>query len=87
MALTREQRERARLMFSAICEFRKNYEPCGFKQAHIAEMSAIPQPTISKVLNGQVDPSEDQLNRLFEALGLRLDNVLSDWRPKERLVG
>jgi transcriptional regulator with XRE-family HTH domain len=87
MPLSREQRERARLMFSAICEFRKNYEPCGFKQAHIAEMSGIPQPTISKVLNGQIDPSEDQLNRLFEALGLRLDNVLSDWRPKDRLVG
>ena len=87
MPLSREQRERARLMFSAICEFRKNYEPCGFKQAHIADMSGIPQPTISKVLNGQIDPSEDQLNRLFEALGLRLDNVLTDWRPKDRLVG
>src|SRR5882672_4487840 len=87
MPLSREQRERARLMFSAICEFRKNYEPCGFKQAHIAEMSGVPQPTISKVLNGQIDPSEDQLNRLFEALGLRLDNVLSDWHPKDRLVG
>jgi transcriptional regulator with XRE-family HTH domain len=87
MSLSREQRERARLMFSAICEFRKNYEPCGFKQALIAEMTGIPQPTISKVLNGQIDPSEDQLTRLFEALGLRLDNVLSDWRPKDRLVG
>jgi len=74
-------------MFSAICEFRKNYEPCGFKQAHIAETSGVPQPTISKILGGHYDPTEDQLNRLFEALGLRLDNVLSDWRPKDRLVG
>jgi len=74
-------------MFSAICEFRKNYEPCAFKQAQVAEISKVPQPTISKILSGHLDPSEEQLNRLFEALGLRLDNVLSDWRPKDRLVG
>src|ERR1700722_5624919 len=87
MPLSREQRERARLMFSAIYEFRKNHEPCGFKQAHITEISGVPQSTISKILGKQIDPSEDQLNRLFEALGLRLDNVLSEWRPKDRLVG
>jgi transcriptional regulator with XRE-family HTH domain len=87
MALSGEQRERARLMFSAIYEFRKNHEPTGFKQSHIGEVSGVPQSTISKILSGQLDPSEDQLNRLFEALGLRLDNVLADWRPKDRLVG
>jgi predicted XRE-type DNA-binding protein len=87
MSMTLAQRERARLLFKAIYEFRRSYEPCGFKQTYIAEVSGIGQPTISKILNAQIEPTEDQLNRLFEGLGLKLDNLLAEWHPKNRLLG
>jgi transcriptional regulator with XRE-family HTH domain len=80
--LTSEQIEYAVGRFVALVEFRD------LSQTQLEQLSGVPQPTISKVMNrSQWDaaggtrifaPSVDVLKSLFKALGLKLADVLNE---------
>jgi transcriptional regulator with XRE-family HTH domain len=90
--ITHEQIEYALGRLIAIVERR------GLNQTQLEQLSGVPQPTISKILNRSdgvgIDtrrpalPSEEVLKKLFKALGLRLTDVLNepDAAPQE-IVG
>ena len=42
----------------------------GLKQPALAKSSGVPQPTISLIENGRLNPTEDELARLGRALGV-----------------
>jgi len=60
----------------------------GLTQTHLEQLSRVKQSTISKMFSGEVPPSEEILRKLFEAIGLKLSDVLHelDALPDE-LVG
>ena len=41
----------------------------GLNQPALAKQSGVPQPTISLIENGRLNPTEDELERLGRALG------------------
>jgi transcriptional regulator with XRE-family HTH domain len=87
--LTHEQIEYALGRLIALIGFR------GLNQPQLVQLSGVPQPTISKVMNYAQNtgsdgkrafvPSADLLKKLFLALGLKLADVLneSDAAPQE----
>lgn len=42
----------------------------GLKQPALAKQSGVPQPTISLIESGRLNPTEDELERLGSALGV-----------------
>jgi DNA-binding Xre family transcriptional regulator len=51
---------------------------CGLSQKALCEASGLPQPHISRLENGKVpNPDGATLQRLAQALGVRMDEVLS----------
>jgi transcriptional regulator with XRE-family HTH domain len=82
LTLTHEQIEYALARLTSLIELR------GLNQTQLEQLSSVPQPTISKILNRQeavgIDtrkpslPSVDVLTKLFRALGLRLTDVLNE---------
>jgi len=77
--LTNEQVEYAVGRLVHLIEFR------GVKQTHLADSSGVNQSTISKILNSTQEnggekyhPSEDVLRKLFQALGLKLADILHE---------
>jgi len=42
----------------------------GLKQPALAKSSGVPQPTISLIENGRLNPTEDELARLGRTLGV-----------------
>jgi transcriptional regulator with XRE-family HTH domain len=77
--LTREQTESAVARLVQLIELR------GIKQEVLAANSGMSQSTISKIMTGSKDlgsekyiPSEDVLKKLFNALGLKLNDILNE---------
>lgn len=57
-------------------------------QKEWAELSGVGQPTISKILSGELRPSENMLGKLCGAFGLTLPGVLEQIDPQRRhMVG
>src|ERR1700722_7084666 len=48
----------------------------GLNQSELAELSGVEQSTISKILHRKQEPSLENLQRLFEGLGLQFTDVL-----------
>jgi len=77
--LSMEQVEYAIARLSRLLEFR------GIKQTQLENLSGVKQSTISKILSRPSDnggecymPSEEVLDKLFDALGLKLKLILND---------
>lgn len=77
--LTMEQIEYALARLRRLIEFRD------IKQTQLEEMSSVTQSTISKILSRSQDscgegytPSEEVLRKLFQALGLKLTDILNE---------
>src|SRR6266446_6077816 len=56
-------------------------------QIQLSHLSKVPQSQISKIFSGQVQPTEEVLRSLFEALGLKLSDVLEEAPTSGELVG
>ena len=56
------------------------------KQASVALDSGLGQGTVSKILSGNGEPSVETLEKLFDALGLKLSNVLADCKPENESI-
>jgi len=50
----------------------------GMTQLQLAQLSDVNQSTISKVINGSQSPSLENLKKLFQAVGLKLSDVLNE---------
>src|SRR6266536_5176410 len=70
--LSDEQIEYAVTCLIQLVEFRK------FSQTQLHNVSGVSQGMISKVLTRAQQPSAEVLKRLFQALGLKLDDILHD---------
>jgi transcriptional regulator with XRE-family HTH domain len=53
----------------------------GTTQSELSRISGIRQPSISQVLSGKVDLSDEQLDRLLSCMGYRLEVVRRPVRP------
>lgn len=47
----------------------------GVSQSELSRMSGVRQPSISQLLSGRIEMSDDMLNRLLSCLGYRLEVV------------
>ena len=47
----------------------------GFTQSELSRLSGVHQPSISQMLSGKIDMSDDQLDRLLSCMGRRLEVV------------
>src|SRR6266478_1577594 len=70
--LTKEQVEYAVGRLQRLAEFRK------FSQTQLEQMSGVNQSTISKIFSRAQDPSLEVLKKLFQAVGLKLGDVLNE---------
>lgn len=70
--LSREQTAFAVALLTKCMESREK------TQAELERDTKVGQSTISKILKGDVTPSAEQLELLFDGLGLKLANVLAD---------
>ena len=50
----------------------------GYTQTQLEHLSGVKQSHISKFLSRQLDPTPEVLRKLFQALGLRLDDILHE---------
>ncbi len=72
----------------AVARFVSLFESRDEKQTHIAARSGLSQPYISKIIDGDVrTPSRETLERLFDALGLKLSHILNEDHLSEEIVG
>lgn len=53
-------------------------EQRGWKQKELEAASGVDQSTISKILSHTIDPSSDNLAKLFQGLGLKLTDILNE---------
>jgi transcriptional regulator with XRE-family HTH domain len=65
------------------CEFAVEFlksikESRGYSQVEMEQLSSVDQSTISKILNGQMQPTTDTLIKLFDGLGVKLEHVLRE---------
>jgi len=70
--LSKEQIESAVATLKSVADARK------FNQPQLEELSKVSQSTISKIFSRVIDPSYDNLKKLYQALGLSLSSVLYD---------
>ena len=60
----------------------------GVSQSELSRISGVSQPSISQMLSGEINPSDDQIDRLLSCLGHRLrvrrDSVEPPLRASER---
>src|SRR5258708_13621977 len=75
--LSKEHVEYAVSYFVSVCQSRD------IKQTELERISGVNQSTISKIIHPQDDgekytPSEDVLQKLFQALGFKLANILNE---------
>ena len=70
--LTKEQ-----LSF-AVSRLKQFMESRDLNQSQLAQFSGVGQSTISKVISGQIEATKDVLIKLFDALGLRLNDILEE---------
>src|SRR5882724_10571955 len=50
----------------------------GLSQTQLQQLSGVAQSHISKIISHQVDPTPEVLRKLFQAMGLKLDDVLHE---------
>jgi transcriptional regulator with XRE-family HTH domain len=79
--LSHEQTEVAVTTLEAILQSRK------MTQQQLANMSHVSQPTIANIINRHRTPSREQLTKLFDALGLKLESILDLDDQPERIFG
>ena len=70
--LSKEQIESAVAILKSVADARKLNQP------QLEELSKVNQSTISKIFSRAIDPSYDNLKKLYQALGLSLSSVLYD---------
>ena len=60
----------------------------GVSQSELSRISGVSQPSISQMLSGEINPSDDQIDRLLSCLGHRLrvqrDSIEPSLRASER---
>lgn len=80
--LNRDQAEYAVNRLKQLVDYRD------MTQMNLEALSGIKQSKVSKILTRACLPSEDELTRLFKALGLRLKDVLNETEgPTKELLG
>ena len=47
----------------------------GMTQTRLSELSGVKQPSLSQMLHGRIDPSDEMLERLLSCMGQRLEVV------------
>ena len=50
----------------------------GFTQEHLAEASGVHRVTIARIETGEVSPTAETLKRLADALGVFVDDLMSE---------
>src|SRR2546427_2581824 len=70
--LTREQREFALSTLDRVITSR------ALSQVQVAELTGTSQGTICKILHRQQEPTDEQLERIYERLGMKLTDVLHE---------
>ena len=77
-------KEQITLAVSCLKQFANSRQ---LNQTQLQKLSGVPQPTISKIWGGGLDPTYDMLTKLFKALGLKLNDILheSEQVPSEIL--
>ena len=59
----------------------------GLSTRKLAELSGVPEGTVSKILSGQTEkPSFEAVNALCAAMGYSLSDIFSEM-PKEKVIG
>lgn len=53
----------------------------GTTQSELSRLSGVRQPSISQVLSGRIDISEEQLDRLLSCMGYQVEVVLRPVKP------
>jgi transcriptional regulator with XRE-family HTH domain len=53
----------------------------GISQSELSRMSGVHQPSISQMLSGKIEMSDEQLDRLLSCMGLRLEVVRRSVTP------
>jgi transcriptional regulator with XRE-family HTH domain len=79
--LSHEQTEVAITMLDLILQSRK------MTQQQLAGMSHVSQPTIAHIINRTRPPSREQLTKLFDAMGLKLESILELDEQPEAISG
>ena len=74
-SISHDESERAVEVLKSIMDSRRH------SQVQMAELSGVEQSTISKIINGVMQPTTETLNKLFEGLGLKLEHVLQESAP------
>src|SRR5437867_3103068 len=49
-----------------------------YKQTQLESLSGVKQSQISKILSRQLDPTSDVVRKLFQAVGLKLEDILHE---------